>query len=372
MKTEQNSFFEGAEAAQEACVTRFSSTLNIAIIGNVSAGKSSLINALLGRDRNNMVAPVGAEAGTTKELRSFKLDDHVRIIDSPGLLDIRRENSEVTVEFLKFIDIGILVLTGAADSVQRGHLLDLRHSCDQTFVVLNKIDQWDKNKAEAIAKVEQQWKNAIDVGHIYKVCCFGYDPDTHEDTPLDIRGIQDLRKDIESYLALKGKDMLLQRHMSSKEDSAVKIISGALIAVTAGSLLPGAALIVVTAQISALYSLYYLYTGKILAKAAIGSILVAATGQAIVPQLFLALKSMLPPTGLADVAAAYVAVVFTFALLASFTKLLEKGMEDITGAELLVEFKSLKTNIQETLKASSAPSWNSEDFWRKLIRSVLL
>lgn len=369
--SEESSFFAGVDAAHEANIKKFSDTLNIAVVGNVSTGKSSLINALLKRDRNTMIASVGVEAGTTTKLQSIKLDDHVRIIDSPGLIDIRRENSEITKEFLKFIDIGILVITGATDSVQRSHLQDLHHSCSQTFVVLSKIDQWDKNKPEALVKVESQWKTALGIGTLYKVCCFGYDPDTDSDSPLDIRGVDDLRKDMETFLAYKGKDMLLLRHLNNKENDATKIIAGALVAVAVGALVPGAALTVAVAQVSALHSLYYLYIGRLLTKAAIGNILLAVGSQSAVTQLFLIIKSILPPNGVADIAAAYAAIIYTFALLAAFTKILARGIADVTSEELIQEFKSIHGNLKRRISESSSAGWRSQDFWSKLIKEIL-
>ena len=111
-------------------VPDFNKTLNIAVVGNVSSGKSSLINAILMRDRNNAVAEVGARSGVTTELNILRLnDERVRLIDSPGLGDIRKENSAITREFLKHIDIGILVVTGSADISQKQYFDELRTSC---------------------------------------------------------------------------------------------------------------------------------------------------------------------------------------------------------------------------------------------------
>lgn len=341
------------------------------VVGTVSSGKSSLINALLGRDKMNMIASVGAEAGTTVRLQTLKFDEHVCIIDCPGLMDIKQENSEITRDFLKFIDIGILVVNGAADSVQRAHLNDLKAACSQTFVVLNKIDQWDRNKPDTLIKIETQWKNALNIGTLYKVCCFGYDPDTDPEIPLDIRGIDDLRRDIESFLSFKGKDMLLARHLNNKEHDATKIISTALVAVAVGSLLPGASIAIISAQITALYSLYYLYTGKILTKAAAASVILAASGQGVATQLFLAVKSFLPPTGIGDVIGSYAAVSFTFFLLAAFTKILARGITDIASEQLLTEFKSVKMNIETIISDSNKNDWSKPDFWNKIIKSAL-
>jgi hypothetical protein len=157
----------------------------------------------------------------------------------------------------------------------------------------------------------------------------------------------------------------------NKEHDATQIISTTLVAVAVGSLLPGASIIVVPAQISALYSLYYLYTGKILTKAVIGSIILAVSGQGAVTSLFLAVKSFLPPTGIVDVFASYAAVLFTFSLLAAFTKVLVRGTTDIAGEQLLKEFKSVKINIESIISDSNKSDWSKPDFWNKIIKSAL-
>src|SRR6478672_9822313 len=112
---DESSFFDNVETQVETKAPNFSKTLNIAVIGKVSSGKSSLINALLKRSRKTAIAKVGALSGVTTALKILRLDERVRLIDSPGLDDIRKENSQVTQDFLKHIDIGIFVVTGSAD-----------------------------------------------------------------------------------------------------------------------------------------------------------------------------------------------------------------------------------------------------------------
>ena len=101
----EESFFDKVRARFVKEVPNLSQTLNIAVIGKVSAGKSSLINALLKLSRKQAleVARVGATSGITTDITILQLDEKVHLIDSPGLNDVRAENSELTKNFLKNI-----------------------------------------------------------------------------------------------------------------------------------------------------------------------------------------------------------------------------------------------------------------------------
>lgn len=61
-KEQSESFFKDVGVAYEEHAQDFHKTLNIVVIGNVSSGKSSLINALLMRTRKNAIAEVGVKA----------------------------------------------------------------------------------------------------------------------------------------------------------------------------------------------------------------------------------------------------------------------------------------------------------------------
>lgn len=348
--SDEKEFWENVETQFEEKVQDFSKTLNIAVIGKVSSGKSSLINALLKKSRKKAIAEVGAEAGVTTKLKILRLDDRVRLIDSPGLDDVRSENSDITREFLKHIDVGILVVTGAADASQKRYLDDLLAHCESVFVVLNKIDEWDKHSPLALEKVITQWKEVLKIEKIYPVCAFGYDPDTLPGTPLDIRGVYWLREDIENFLGSKGKDLLLARHMGEKKSYAVGIIATALVAVAVQAFIPGSAAYITATQAAAIVSLSYLYTGEILSSKAAFALLPAFASEAATTTLFLWVKSFLPPTGIIDIAAAVIAVSITLAILATVNSLLASGAKLEEEELLKSKFRTYRKQAETALK----------------------
>jgi small GTP-binding protein len=349
------SFFENVETQFEEKAQDFSKTLNIAFIGKVSSGKSSLINAFLQRNRKNAVAKVGAEAGVTTNLKILRLDERTRLIDSPGLDDVKKENSEITRQFLKHIDVGILVVTGAADASQKKYLDDLREHCDSIFVVLNKIDDYDRfarsnGDNPALEKVIAQWKQDLQIQKIYPVCAFGYDQDLPPDIPLDIRGVYGLRKDVIHFLCSKGKDLLLARHMGEKKSHATKIITVALFTVVSQTFIPGSAVYITATQAAAIASLYYLYTGEILSSKAALAILPTFAAEAAGTSLYLFVASFLPPTGVVNVAAVGIAVSITLAMLATVNSLLASGAKLEEKELLKSKFRKYRKQAKTALK----------------------
>lgn len=344
-------FFEKTKAQFVEQAPNLSQTLNIAVIGKVSSGKSSLINALLKLSRREAleVAKVGAISGVTKRLSILKLDEKVYLIDSPGLDDVRAENSKITEIFLQNIDIGIFVVTGSSDASQRKNLEDLRRHCDSIFVVLNKIDEWDDLGEKGLNDVVNQWRNDLGVHKIYPTCTRGYDPKSRV-PKMDIRGIAQLRSDIEEFLEKKGKDLLLARHTADKRSYATKIIAAALAAVAVQVFLPGSAAYIAATQASAITSLHYLYTGEIISLQQASAILPIFFAETARSSLFLAVQSFLPLTGVIDAAAALVAVSVTLALLATVNYVLSIGA-GFEQEELLREkFRTYQKKAKEAFK----------------------
>jgi len=308
--------------------------LNIALVGKVSSGKSSLLNAIMGRGRSDPLAEVGAHSGVTSKITAYKLDERVLIIDCPGLDDVRAENSKVTQDFLRSIDLVLFVVTGSADASQKSNYDDLKKSCKKVFVVLNKIDEWDDHVESAYESVVRQWEQVLGTNKIYGTCTKGYDPKMRQSAPMDIRGVDEVRAAIFDFLETEKKAILLAKHLKNKDKYAIGIIATALAAVAGEAFIPGSAVYITATQISAIIALNYLYTGEVLTKTSALALLPAFIGESLGTSAFLWANSFLPPTGVLDLAAAGIAVVITFAMLAAVKWVLENG-HSLNEIELL-------------------------------------
>lgn len=116
--------------------------LYIALVGDVNAGKSSTINALLEED----LVSVGARPGETVEIKEIHHKDNIIFVDTPGLDDVVTENSAKTLAYYKKSDV-ILFFLNAAGTVLSDNELKTLSSIEKNnkdiIIVLNKIDAAD-------------------------------------------------------------------------------------------------------------------------------------------------------------------------------------------------------------------------------------
>jgi GTP-binding protein len=91
-----------------------------AFAGRSNVGKSSLINALVGRKD---LARASNEPGRTREVNFFILDERYRLVDLPGYGFARAGRSEVR----KFQNLGRDYLRGRANLKRAYLLIDARH-----------------------------------------------------------------------------------------------------------------------------------------------------------------------------------------------------------------------------------------------------
>lgn len=85
MKATSETLFKALKTFAES--RQLKRSVKVGIIGYPNVGKSSVINALSSRMGGKSAAcPTGAEAGVTTSLREVKLDNKLKLLDSPGIV----------------------------------------------------------------------------------------------------------------------------------------------------------------------------------------------------------------------------------------------------------------------------------------------
>jgi len=146
-----------------------SDSLKISIIGRPNAGKSTLVNALIGEDR----LVVSSESGTTRDSIDVPLEfknKKITLIDTAGMRRKRSIKEETekfsvskSVDSIKRGDLVILLLDGSENIVDQDiHLLGLTLAIGRpVIVVANKIDLLNKSEREGLEnKINRKLKFA--------------------------------------------------------------------------------------------------------------------------------------------------------------------------------------------------------------------
>ncbi len=166
----------------------------IAFLGRSNAGKSSLINALLGQKR---VARVSSTPGFTQSINFFRVDHKFLIVDLPGYGFAKapakiRKNWQRLIESylssprpLKFL---VLVFDIRRTPYKLDYMLiDYVKKFDHPFVIaLNKIDQIKKTERLKFKNIWQTALSCLEVSFFLISCRTG-------------EGIPDLRKFILNF-----------------------------------------------------------------------------------------------------------------------------------------------------------------------------
>jgi len=386
MKEEKN-LNEKLDEMFSEFLKKVNTTLNILVIGKVSAGKSSFLNAFFDAEKDKPKFKVGAKSGETTKTKVIEISKNIKIIDTPGLSDINTANSDETKKFIeeKGVDIGILIISGSADSTQEEEYKYLKREAEKVFVVLNKSDNFSN---ENLKDVLEQWHEQLNMPSdekIYPVVSRGYDPKDKEifrgeeydievdeyGRPKTLNGIDEVRNDVLSFLEKNGKDLLLVKELKDKSRKATAIIATACVSAGGAAFAPGSALYIGAIQVTAIASLTYLYTGEVMTKSsavsAIGVFLTQNAGMT----LFLMVKSILPPTGIVDVAAAIIALTLTAAMLTTISKLYSLGYTFDDKDKMIEIFKEVKEIISIHMKDASKGDLKDKEFFIDLIRKII-
>ena len=150
------------------------STLHVVVFGTVSAGKTSLINALIGRE----VGKTEAVMGTTRhgESHTYELksvDAVVSLTDTPGMSEAGEggEAREIEARALAVrADLLLFVVDHDLIRSEYAPLIELARLGKRSIVVLNKKDRFpDDDLAAILAKLRERLSGVIDPADIVAV-----------------------------------------------------------------------------------------------------------------------------------------------------------------------------------------------------------
>ncbi|MGE6413929.1 GTPase [Planococcus kocurii] len=184
--------------------------LIISMVGDVNCGKSSTINRLMKED----IVSVGAKPGETKEIKEIAYRENIIFVDTPGLDDVIKTNSDITLKYYKNSDVILFFLNAAGTVLSESELKNLKEIekvNQDIIIVLNKIDA-----ADEIPELIKYIQDHTDYN--YPVA------------PISSRtgeNISFLQNKLMDVLEKKSKDILLATNLKDKASIANRWIIGA-------------------------------------------------------------------------------------------------------------------------------------------------
>ena len=165
VEDEEPDFFDLLEEAETKHKEPESNEINVAILGRVNVGKSSLLNALLKEERSVVSDVAGTTIDTVDESTIYQ-DKVITFIDTAGIrrrgkiVGIEKYALNRTTKMLERADVALLVLDaseGITEQDERiaGYIDKYKLAC---IIVLNKWDIAQKSYEEAVKEVRDRLK----------------------------------------------------------------------------------------------------------------------------------------------------------------------------------------------------------------------
>ena len=142
--------------------------IHIAVFGRVSVGKSSVLNALIGKELFYTSALHGATR--QPELGSWRQSDdgHVFLYDTPGINEIDGEERErLAHEVAANSDLVLFVVDGDMTDTEMNALRILTETNRPILLDLNKADRYTKSEVEVLlARLHETVKDLVPIENI--------------------------------------------------------------------------------------------------------------------------------------------------------------------------------------------------------------
>lgn len=145
---------------------------HIAVFGRVSVGKSSLLNALLGKSHFS-TSVLHGETKATADIEWTAYQDHaLKFIDTPGIDEFAGQvREDIAKQAVKAADMVLFVVDGDLTQVEYDALAAAKAQVKSVLVVVNKCDRLTTLETEQIrdsisTKLDKLTPNASDSGGI--------------------------------------------------------------------------------------------------------------------------------------------------------------------------------------------------------------
>ncbi|MCI0359550.1 MAG: DUF697 domain-containing protein [Planctomycetaceae bacterium] len=144
-------------------------TLEIVAFGTISSGKSSLLNALAGRD----VFQTDPRGGTTLRRQEIPWpgDDQVRLVDTPGLGEVEgAERVAAAAEAASDADLVLMVVDGPLRDSEHRLLARLGEMEKRVLLCLNKADWYEPaEQAKLLGQLTSQVRGIVEPADVLAV-----------------------------------------------------------------------------------------------------------------------------------------------------------------------------------------------------------
>ncbi|MGY8768146.1 MAG: YcjF family protein [Pirellulales bacterium] len=130
--------------------------LEIVVFGTISSGKSSLLNALAGRDA--FTSNIAGGTTVTRNEIELPVENHITLVDTPGLGEVDgASRQEISADAAQSADIILLVVDGPLRESEF-QLLELLGGMEKRVIVcLNKEDCYtDEDRSKLLNQLTQQ------------------------------------------------------------------------------------------------------------------------------------------------------------------------------------------------------------------------
>lgn len=201
--------------------------LHVAVFGRVSAGKSALGNALLGRD----AFTVGVLHGTTTEADAARLDEAssagLVLIDTPGINELGGEAREkLAFEVAEVSDLIVFVADGDLTREERDALRTLASTRRPLLIALNKADRYSDDEREGL--LERLRQHAANLVRREDVLAVAANPAPHAVVTVDAAGHETMATEARpaDVAALKARLLAI----AEREGKALSAINAGLFA----------------------------------------------------------------------------------------------------------------------------------------------